>query len=102
MPDKFVERYGPVTDVGRQSLPRPLSRPVKRRTSADDDGQKKKSECHRLLCAAVLEWKVDVIASHKGFSYHSRTPNAREADVKQVNKRLLQATLVTWSSQESV
>ncbi|PFX31281.1 Polycomb protein Scm [Stylophora pistillata] len=44
MPDKFVERYGPVTDVSRQSAPRPLSRPVKRRASADDDGQKKKAK----------------------------------------------------------
>ena len=42
MPDKYVERYGPVTDVSRQPVPRPLSRPVKRRTSTEDDGQKKK------------------------------------------------------------
>ena len=42
MPDRFVERYGPVTDVSRQSVPRPLSRPVKRRASTEDDGQKKK------------------------------------------------------------
>lgn len=43
MPDRYVERYGPVTDVSRQTVPRPLSRPVKRRTSTDDDGQKKKA-----------------------------------------------------------
>ena len=42
MPDKYVERYGPVTDVSRQPVPRPLSRPVKRRASTEDDGQKKK------------------------------------------------------------
>lgn len=42
MPDRYVERYGPVTDVSRQSVPRPLSRPVKRRASTEDDGQKKK------------------------------------------------------------
>ena len=42
MPDRYVERYGPVTDVSRQPVPRSLSRPVKRRASTDDDGQKKK------------------------------------------------------------
>lgn len=44
MPDRYVERYGPVTDVSRQSVPRPLSRPVKRRASTEDDGQKKKAK----------------------------------------------------------
>ncbi|XP_020628056.1 lethal(3)malignant brain tumor-like protein 2 [Orbicella faveolata] len=44
MPDRYVERYGPVTDVSRPSVPRPLSRPVKRRASTEDDGQKKKAK----------------------------------------------------------
>lgn len=44
MPDKYVEQYGPVTESSKQPVPRPLSRPVKRRVSTDDDGQKKKAK----------------------------------------------------------
>ena len=44
MPDRYVERYGPVTDVNRQTIAKPLSRPLKRRNSTEDDGQKKKGQ----------------------------------------------------------
>lgn len=44
MPDRYVERYGPVTDVNRQTIAKPLSRPLKRRNSTEDDGQKKKAK----------------------------------------------------------
>lgn len=57
MPDKYVERYGPVTDVSRQPVPRPLSRPVKRRTSTEDDGQKKKGWFGQFKAEALgLSW----------------------------------------------
>ena len=43
MPDRYVERYGPMPDgSSRHPVSKPLSRPVKRRTSIDDEGHKKK------------------------------------------------------------
>ena len=43
MPDRYVERYGPLPDgSSRHPVSKPLSRPVKRRTSIDDEGHKKK------------------------------------------------------------
>ena len=43
MPDRYVERYGPMPDgTSRHPVSKPLSRPVKRRTSIDDEGHKKK------------------------------------------------------------
>lgn len=45
MPDRYVERYGPMPDgTSRHPVSKPLSRPVKRRTSIDDEGHKKKAK----------------------------------------------------------
>ena len=71
MPDKYVERYGPIVDPSRQSVTRPLSRPVKRRSSTEDEGQKKKGQVvsrQAILCLVLLYLTSRTVASGRPVS----------------------------------